>query len=610
MKLLLTEKTLRKALEYFAEQPAIAIDTETYGVRPYHGDRLFSIILFDGKKQAYFNFHDYDRDDIPFLDRSFLKEMNDVLFSKEKLWIGHNFKFELHMLGIEGIDLLGKHHCTMVMERCLHYTQSAFDLNTIAKQYGTHKVDAVKRWIDSNSIAKSFEKVWFRKDPIEHQHFDRVPPELMVPYGIQDAISTFKIYQMQIEKAKRLQALQPNFKTFYDNEMRLISTVYRMEKKGVRVDLPYVKRAIAYERLAHDKARREFEDKVGEPFLNSTIQNQKLFQTKKHLWSWGKPTKVKKQINPKWDEDALKRFKDPIADLIIKIKQTDSRLKFYGALEYHTATDGRVHTSLNQHQARTGRFSSSRPNLQNLKKDKGEDLKKTYIPRRALIPDDNKSFIAIDYDQIEYKLLLDYANPKTLVAKVLDGYDVHEATGLLAGIDRGSAKAVNFGCVYGIGDVVLSKDLGKTIEEVKQIKNHVFSESPEILRYMDAVKDKLKKRGWIFTWIGRVIKMPDRNTHYKGVNAHIQGGAADIMKKALNHLDEFTSWIDGLDLVLTVHDEAILEIDSTMIDDTMIRELIEIMVKVYPHKHLPITAGAEVSDKSLADKKEYEYGAI
>lgn len=243
--------------------------------------------------------------------------------------------------------------------------------------------------------------------------------------------------------------------------------------------------------------------------------------------------------------------------------------------------------------------SSYQPNMQQLKKDEGDDLKEEFVVRRAIVPRENYIFAMLDFNQMEYRLMLDMAEANTLIDQILGGLDVHQATANLANITRSQAKTVNFGVLYGLGQAGLAKKLNLNIAQAKEIKNAIFKASPEIKDFIYLVMDVAKQRKYLVNWFGRRYNFPDPNFAYRGPNYLVQGGCADVMKIAMNKIDAKLE-DKRSKLVMQIHDEVVIELHKDELE--LVNDIKKIMETIYPHKRLPLTCSVEFSDKNLADR--------
>ncbi len=619
--MIVTRNNFESVLTSLADRLMLSLDTETTGLRPYHGDEFFSIILHDGTTAYYFNFNDYP--DVTEEYSLELPEYRDRLgrffaSNPERIWLIHNAKFDLAILRRAGWEVVGTVHDTMAVARVLDSTlfPNQFSLDECAKRIGYAKSDIVKTWL-LKTKSYTEETTPGKKTKKKNLHFSLAPWDLIVPYGEQDGEITFRLGEYQrralceVHDAMQAARAPATVLNVFRNELELTRTVFEMESLGVLVDRDLCRAAVKHCEALEVEAKEIFAKIAGEPFKDSTPVYQRVFASDKDRWVYGAETATGKK-NPSFDSDVLATFQNPAAKCVLDWRKAKSDANYYHGFLYEADRHGVIHASFNQHIAATGRFSSSNPNLQNLTKDEDVNLSSEFIVRRAIIPRLGNVFHMLDYDQMEYRLMLDYAARFTsdedgvmaLIAKVLGGLDVHQATADVAQIDRRSAKTVNFATLYGSGIKNLSGRLGVTEQRARDIRDSIFRAAPEIRQFIRRVIDTAEKRGYIVNWFGRKCSFPDAAYSYRAPNYIIQGGCADVVKVAMNLIHAAclaNGWKTRL--VLMVHDELVLEGPPDE-GPTVIPEVKRIMESVYPHRFLPLTCGVDHSFKSLADKTE------
>ena len=255
---------------------------------------------------------------------------------------------------------------------------------------------------------------------------------------------------------------------------------------------------------------------------------------------------------------------------------------------------GRIHPELDSSGTKTGRFSCKNPNLQQLSDD---DEKTCAFPvRRAFIPTPGSRFVSIDYRQQELRLLADLAGETRLCNNINSGMDPHDATALEVGVTRRQAKDINFGILYGMGIDSLAKKLGVSNKEAYELRRMYYGRLPRIKIFTERVRELAERRGWVKAPSGRVFHFPDRKKAYRAVNAIIQGGAADITKRAITLTS--ARLVDRKSrLLLPVHDELIFE-DFGDLDITGVQSL---MVQAYDHRLLPMDTSVAIGHENLHD---------
>ncbi len=389
----------------------LALDTETFGLRPYHGDRLFSLILAPSEKEAfYFNFNDTPEFEEEFvLDRSHLARIDAELFSDgSRNWYIHKFNFDLHILGVEGLEIAGTVHCTLNNGRVEYNDHMSYDLDASLERIGLKKDGGPEEWIKANH-AWEWMVIPGKKQRKKNKFYSKVPRSIIVPYGEDDAKGGFALGEHQIRsiasQSSEYPSGVPRLQDTLDCERRLAKTIYRMERVGVKIDRGYCVRAARFEADRAEKARANFARDVGRDFSDSPKLFAAIFADERDKWGYTD------KGNPSFESDTLKYFKNPAAKTILEHRDAKSKVDFYTGFLYHADGDDRIHPSFNPGRTRSGRLSSSDPNLQNLTNEEDEaELAQEFVVRRAFIPTPGYVFFMPDYRAVEYRMMLDYAS--------------------------------------------------------------------------------------------------------------------------------------------------------------------------------------------------------
>lgn len=579
----------------------LSLDTETTGLRPYHGDHLFALTIAIRGAVFYFNFQVAGPEETWLNIPGHLSMLSVLFEDPSKTWYLHNAKYDMHMLARQGLYLRGTVHCTKAIARVEYNEHAAYDLASCAARMGFAKDDAVEAYIDEHHLW-DWETVPGRKQRKKNKHFDAVPFSLIVPYAERDAEITFALGSGQTETLTDLAGKTPpglpTVTRIVDMERRLTKVVFEMEHRGVLIDRPYCERAKDYELGRASAALQEFKRHTGRNFSASPLLFKDIFASERDKWVFGEPTKTG-QINPSFDSEVLASFENPAAKEILRYRDAKSKSDFYSGFLYHADSHGILHPNFNPDGTRTGRFSSSDPNLQNLTDEEGlEDQE--FIVRRAIIPRPGYVFLMPDFDQMEYRMMLDYAKEMGLIEKVKGGLDVHEATAQLMSRTRKEAKTLNFMLLYGGGVQKLADALGIDASSARALKARYFEALPNVQKFIEEVQATVCQRGFLRNWAGRRSYFPNAEFAYTGPNTLIQGGCADVNKFALVGLADALRGKDA-HVVLTIHDENPIEAKEDQAEEVA-RIAIEVMENIYPGKHLRLTVGMEWSPRSLGDK--------
>lgn len=644
--MIVTRSNFSEVLARLRSASLCSLDTETFGLRPYHGDKLFSLVVatIEGVVGGgdpvitpyYFNFQYYDG--LPgeqILAAAHLKQLGPVFADPKREWVIQNAKYDMAILANEGIELAGTIHCTLALARVEWNEYNTYDLDSQGERIGIRKDPTVEDYIKEHDLW-TWQTIPGKKQRVKNKHYDRVPFSIIAPYGCQDTYVCSRLALSQKANFERLATKQiqgrtPNDRGYADrtilniveNEKALTKVVFAMEKRGVLIDRAYTERAAAYETDRCTKALQAFKSETGKDLIASPKLFIEVFRSDEERWQWGEETKTGKR-NPCFDSDVLKTFKNPAARTILDYRDAKSRSDFYLGFLYHADGAGVVHPNFNPSGARTARFSSSGPNLQNLTSEsaticracreehegvvtacgkcQSTDLyTPEFLVRRAIIPRPGHLFIMPDYDQMEYRMMLDYAQEHELIQKVLGGLDVHQATALMMGVTRKEAKTLNFMLLYGGGAQKLADALGISLDKAYELKRRYFKALPGVEKFIQNVINGAIERDQVVNWAGRIYQYgPIRDYAYTAPNTLIQGGTADVNKFGLVQIDKYLACKKSK-LVLTIHDENPIECHEDEVDEVP-RRVKEIMESIYPYRSLPLTVGMEWSRKSLGDK--------
>lgn len=610
--MLVTRKNLGGVLSQLTTG-TYAIDTETTGLRAYHGDRLFSLIISNGTTSWYFNFQEY-----PGLEQDWVLPKVDTFAALVPFFADcgsifylQNAKFDMAMLAKEGIQVLGTVYDTEVLGRLLYNRHMKYDLGSQVKAIGLEKSSEVDDYIAKHKLftwIKSPGKEKRAKQP----HFDRVPHAIISRYGEKDGEITWKLGEHQrAELAKLSSALTSSGMSgklleLVETEAKVTRVCFDMEQTGIKIDREYCQRGFDYETHLASEAAEKFEELSGMPFLDSRLVLAKAFTAA------GEKYPTTEKGNPSFTDEVLEGFTSPLAKILQAHRSASKTANTYFAnFLYYADQNDRIHPNMRQAGTDTGRFSFSDPNLQNVPKDDPGE----FPVRRAFVPDGPEwLLVAIDFQAMEFRLLLDYANEREIIRQIIEeDLDVHQATANKMGVSRKEAKTLNFGLLYGMGAEKLAGSLDITLSQAQKLKDQYFEALPGVRRFSQGVMEKANTRGWIFNWAGRVCYFPfmknprtgkmDRFA-YKAANHCIQGGCADIVKIAMVRCHDHLAGKRSK-MLLQIHDEILYSIHESEL--SIVPELQRLMATSYPARHLPMACSVEFSRKSWSDKEPFVF---
>jgi DNA polymerase-1 len=514
-----------------------------------------------------------------------IREMKDWLEDRNIEKIFHNTKFDMHMLANVGIKMAGVLHDTVVLSKLANENRFSFQLRDLAAKLPggivkyEYMVDAYKK---DNKIA-------------DYRH---IPRELMTEYANADVWNAYLLF---INEYPIL--VNDELEELYWNELEMMIALWAMERFGMMSNPDYEAPLKAELRQLTDAAERAVYDAVGYMFnMNSNPQIQKALI---HMGVDESIFKYTDKGNVKLDKKELARLESLGIELVVKIQEYrkyEKLLNTYAVGIYDQRdAEGKVHCSVNQTEATTGRMSITKPALQTLpKKDKRI--------RKIFEPSEGYTLWFMDLDQIEYRLFAHYARAKELIEQIKAGYDVHAATAAIIynktiddviADERDRAKTINFSLVYGQGDDASAASLKLSVPEARRFKEHYFAMIPEALPFIQTVHKVVRAKGFVKNWYGRRRRLTSSEA-YKAPNALIQGCAADYIKHRLVYMYKFLMAHEyKTRLVNIVHDELLPEIHNS---EQFLAPKLRWLLSDFETFRVPITAGAEKGDTSWGEK--------
>ena len=556
--LVLDQATLDQWIARLQAADLFAFDTETTSLN-YLEARIVGISFsINPGEAAYVPLaHDYPGAAQQLNREAVLEQMRPLLESSKNFKIGQNLKYDGHVLANHDITLSGIQHDTLLQSYLLDST-ARHDLDSLAERY------LKMRTIHYEDVAGK---------GVRQLTFNQVPLEQAGPYAAEDADVALRLHQALWPKL----AAEPNLRRLYEElEIPLISVLAGMERTGVCVD------AAALRQHSGELAQRLWEleqqayQLAGERFnLGSPKQLQTILFERLQLPAGKKtPTGQISTAEEVLQELALDY---PLPKLILE-HRTLSKLKstYTDRLpeQIHPRTN-RVHTSYHQAVASTGRLSSSDPNLQNIPARTPEGRR----IRQAFIAEPGYLIVAADYSQIELRIMAHLSGDPGLLQAFAAGADIHRATAAevfslapeaVSAEQRRSAKAINFGLIYGMSAFGLARQLGIERSAAQDYVDRYFSRYPGVKIYMDQTRDQAAQQGYVETVFGRRLYLPEirsRNAQRRqaaeraAINAPMQGTAADIIKRAMLAVDH---WLRESKfparMIMQVHDELVFEV--------------------------------------------------
>lgn len=580
----LTPVNLAVELPKIMACPKLAVDTETTGLSPID-HVVFAIAFTDGDTIWWTDFRTHGLS---------IESFSPLWADPTKTWIAHNAKFDAAMIeSTAGVRIQGKLHCTHVMARVEFNDHMKYGLDACAKRMGLEPKEDIKTYMKEHGL---FERVPVpgKKRIDTNFLFHKVPTKIIESYICHDVELAWQVYWRQQITFATYSTTGRSVEPLIELEQKITRIVVDMEKSGVRVDRGYCEKALAYEDRRRLDAGAEFERISGVPFVDSEKTFVPVFESF-HL-PYGKTEKG----NASFTDDVLAPVQHEVAVSIRKYRDAAKRTStYFTAFLHYSESDGRIHPSFNQGGTATSRFSSSNPNFQNLTSDEEDG---EYPIRRCFIPDPDTILVSCDYSQMEYRLMLDYAGEMEVIRQVISGVDLHQACANMMGVDRRSAKTINFALLYGAGIEKLAAQLGVSSERAQELKFLYFRTLPEVRNLVRAIIDKAKYKGQVVNWLGRRYHFPNRDFAYKAPNYLIQGGSADIMRIGMLNVANLFEGTRSK-IIAVIHDELVALVHKSELH--LVEGIREGMIKAYKPRYLPMDANLYYSTKSLYDLEKW-----
>lgn len=562
----LTEEQLQSWIEKIVLKKQLAVDTETTSL-DYMAARMVGISLaVEPGEAAYIPFgHDYLGAPNQLPESRVIELLKPLLEDPNIKKIGQNLKYDMSILAQHGINLQGISFDTMLESYVIDSVATRHDMDSLAEMYLGEKTIAF-----SDVAGKGANQLTFNQIALEQA----------APYAAEDADITLRLHNTLWPK---LQSEPSLLGVFSDIELPLVPVLSRIERAGALVDDTLLFQQSHELGLRIDELERDAWDLAGREFnlaspkqLGDILFNQLEIPVLKKTAKGAPSTKEEVLQELALDYPLPKVLLEHRGLAKLKSTYTDKLPTMINSVT------GRIHTSYHQSGTATGRLSSSDPNLQNIPIRNAEGRR----VRQAFIVPDGYKLIAADYSQIELRIMAHLSEDPNLLTAFANGLDIHSATAAevfstpldrVTADQRRSAKAINFGLIYGMSAFGLAKQLNIGRKQAADYIDTYFDRYPGVLNYMNTVRSSAAESGYVETWFGRRLYLPEINSRNgmrrqaaerTAINAPMQGTAADIIKLAMIKVDQWLldSKLDSK-MIMQVHDELILEVPENELEE-------------------------------------------
>lgn len=562
---ILDQNTLVEWLDALKQAQTFALDTETDSLDAMQAQCVGLSIATAAGQAAYIPFsHDYAGAPKQLSRDTVLIALRPLLTDEDNTIVGQNLKYDINVLAKYGIDISAKCFDTMLESYVINPSSNRHDMDTLSLKHLGHKT------ITYEEVAGK---------GVKQLTFNQIDLSVASDYAAEDADITLQLHHKlwpEIEMDAGLKQI------FLDLEMKLMPILAKVERTGVLIDAEKLTEQSKRMAVQIKKLEKEAFDVVGREFnLGSTKQLQEILFDELQLPVISKTPKGQ----PSTAESVLQELAHdyPLPKLILEYRSL-TKLKSTYTDKLPTQINpntGRVHTSYHQAVTSTGRLSSSDPNLQNIpvRTEEGRRIRQAFIARPGY------KIAALDYSQIELRIMAHITDDPGLNKAFQNGWDVHTATAAeVFGVDleavtslqRRQAKAINFGLLYGMSAFGLAKQLEISREDANDYIQVYFSRYPRVREYMDNIRQSAHDKGYVETLFGRRLYLPEINSRNgmrrkaaerAAINAPLQGSAADIIKQAMIDIDTLLAdHGDDAYMIMQVHDELVFEIKADKVE--------------------------------------------
>ena len=577
----LSDKALKTWAEKLNKCSAFAIDTETSSLDTMTADLLGISLSCEEGEGCYIPIqHSYEGMPEQLSLSAIVKTLGEAISNNQTKLVGQNLKFDLPILNRHGIKVTEFLGDTMLMSYVLNSTGTRHGLDRMAVHYLQYQPMKYEEVAGSASKQINFAQV-------------EIPAATF--YAAEDADITFRLFNLLDKKLQKEPKLINLLKTL---EYPMLKSLLRVETNGAKINTNMLAEYSKELGLKIDKLSKTAFKMAGEEFnMDSPKQLVEILYNKLELPVLKKTPKGQ----PSTNEDTLQRLAEEyeLPKVIIQYRGLAKLKSTYtdSLVNIQHPDTKRIHTSYQQAVTSTGRLSSTEPNLQNIPIKTAEGRK----IREAFVAEKGNVLISADYSQIELRIMAHLSGDKNLTHAFNNNIDVHSATASeifdvpleeVTTDHRRSAKAINFGLIYGMSAFGLTRQLGIPRHEAQAYLDTYFERYTGVREYMDSTKELAKKNLYVETILGRKLHVTEINAsnglrrqaaERAAINAPLQGSAADIIKKAMIDVDE---WIGednpNIQMIMQVHDELIFEVKKDFAEEalTHVISLMESAVKL------------------------------
>ena len=565
---ILSEKDLKKWINKINKSKVFALDTETDSVNTVSANLIGISISVSENEGCYIPIgHSYDGCPDQLAMNLIIKTLGPAIEQNQKKIVGQNLKFDIPILSRHGINITEFCADTMLMSYVLNSTATRHGMDRLADYYLNY---TTTKYTDVTGTAS------------KQISFSEVKLDVATDYASEDADITLRLYNVL---APMLKDKPTQEKLLHDIEYPLVHVLARVEQNGAKIDKNKLSKHSKELSKKIDELSSQAFKIAGEEFnLDSPKQLLEILYEKQGLPVLKKTPKGQ----PSTNEDTLQRLSEEyeLPKIILQYRTLAKLKSTYtdSLINIENPKTERIHTSYQQAVTSTGRLSSTEPNLQNIpiKTAEGRRIREAFVPEKGNV------LISADYSQIELRIMAHLSKDKNLTHAFNNDIDVHSSTAAeVFGVSiddvtqdqRRSAKAINFGLMYGMSAFGLTRQLGIPRGEAQEYLDTYFTRYTGVRDYMDNIKAQAKEDKYVETIMGRRLYLNEINAanarlrqgaERAAINAPLQGSAADIIKKAMLDIDDLIlNKMSDVKMIMQVHDELVFECPKNNADTVM-----------------------------------------
>ena len=565
---ILSEKDLKKWINKINKSKVFALDTETDSVNTVSANLIGISISVSENEGCYIPIgHSYDGCPDQLAMNLIIKTLGPAIEQNQKKIVGQNLKFDIPILSRHGINITEFCADTMLMSYVLNSTATRHGMDRLADYYLNY---TTTKYTDVTGTAS------------KQISFSEVKLDVATDYASEDADITLRLYNVL---APMLKDKPTQEKLLHDIEYPLVHVLARVEQNGAKIDKNKLSKHSKELSKKIDELSSQAFKIAGEEFnLDSPKQLLEILYEKQGLPVLKKTPKGQ----PSTNEDTLQRLSEEyeLPKIILQYRTLAKLKSTYtdSLINIENPKTERIHTSYQQAVTSTGRLSSTEPNLQNIpiKTAEGRRIREAFVPEKGNV------LISADYSQIELRIMAHLSKDENLTHAFNNDIDVHSSTAAeVFGVSiddvtqdqRRSAKAINFGLMYGMSAFGLTRQLGISRGEAQEYLDTYFTRYTGVRDYMDNIKAQAKEDKYVETIMGRRLYLNEINAanarlrqgaERAAINAPLQGSAADIIKKAMLDIDDLIlNKMSDVKMIMQVHDELVFECPKNNADTIM-----------------------------------------